>query len=75
MSSRYIPVHIPDAFSSNPLSHVFPDPGKLSNGTAALLLAFIKWHTDFSQTLYIVQNVKGVLNWWNMWTSNSILTD
>ena len=30
------PVHIPVAFSSNPLTQVFPLPGRLARATAAL---------------------------------------
>lgn len=46
-----LPVHIPDDLSSSPLTHVFPDPGKLSNGTGALLLPFMKLQADFWQPL------------------------
>ena len=39
----YSPVHTPVAFSSSPLTHVFPEPGKLARATAALLVPLIKW--------------------------------
>ena len=38
------PVHTPVAFSSSPLTHVLPDPGKLANATAALFVALMKRH-------------------------------
>lgn len=39
----YSPVHTPVAFSSSPLTHVFPEPGKLARATAALLVPLMKW--------------------------------
>ena len=37
-----VPVQIPVALSSSPLTHVFPDPGKLVRATGALPLPSMK---------------------------------
>ena len=42
--TNHSPVQIPVAFSSSPLIHVFPLPGKLAKATGALPVLFMKWH-------------------------------
>ena len=47
------PVHTPVAFSSSPLTHVLPDPGKLDNATAALFVPLMKWHGPGLASAYV----------------------
>ena len=42
------PVQTPVTFSSSPLVHVFPEPGKLARATGSLPCPFMKWHTPFT---------------------------
>ena len=42
-----IPVHIPVAFSNNPLTHVLPEPGKLARAIGYLPAPFVKRQVPF----------------------------